>query len=57
MKMQTSDRDFGKTDSKLTGEAWSIPEISYRDSLGEYRLRRKGRVKEVSFQLLKEKRG
>jgi len=27
------------------------------DSLGEYRLRRKGRVKEMSFQLLKEKRG
>jgi len=27
------------------------------DSLGEYRLRRKGRVNEMGFQLLKEKRG
>jgi len=27
------------------------------DSLYEYRLRRKGRVKEMSFQFLKEKRG
>jgi len=27
------------------------------DSIGEYRLRRKGKVKEMGFQLLKEKRG
>jgi len=31
-------------------EAWSIPEISVLGSLVEYKLRRKGRVKEMGFQ-------
>jgi len=29
----------------------------FRDSLGEYRLSRKGKVKEMSFQLFNKKRG
>jgi len=43
---------------RFKDEAWSIPEISVLSlPIGEYRLRRKGRVREMRFQLLKEKRG
>jgi len=53
---------IGVNDSEMRGrwkdEAWSIPEITVlRQPIGEYRLRRKGRVKEMGYQLLKEKRG
>jgi len=40
---------------RLNNEAYSIPEIS--PEIGEYRLRRKGRVTEIGFQLLKNMRG
>jgi len=38
----------------LVNTGYISPEIAY---VGEYRLRRKGRVKEMDFQLLKERRG
>jgi len=39
----------------MLGQYWRYirPEIAY---LSEYRLRKKGRVKEIGFQLLKKKR-
>jgi len=47
---------FGVNDSEMC-EMKRRSLVNTGDGLGEYRLRRKGRVKEMGFQLLQKKRG